>query len=276
MSPRAIGLRHHRRGPVQLVVAEPLERAVLALGLLETGAAPHPLERESGGTGRRANALIELPDHSARLHLRPFHHGGWLRGITGDRLASLKRPISELVVNARLAEAGAPVPRPALVVGRRRGSGLWSATIGTLHEEGCRNGLEILAARPPHDRLADIAHVAGVALRRMHAAGGCHADLHLGNLLVREPHGAPEVLFVDLDRARRVRDVPPRRRVAEMMRLYRSVLKRGYGDVATREIVARFVDGYCAGDLALRAALVAALPPERLRVAIHRIGYRLG
>jgi tRNA A-37 threonylcarbamoyl transferase component Bud32 len=259
---------------VRLVVSEPLERAALELGLLEAGTVERLLARETGGAGRRRNALIELPNHSARLHLRPFHHGGWLRRYTGDRLTSLRRPIAELVVNAQLADAGAPVPHPALVVGRRRGPGLWNAAIGTLHEADCRDGREFLEAGPEHDRVAAVAHAAGAALRRMHAAGGCHADLHLGNLLVRESGGAPEVILVDLDRARCVRSVPPQRRAAEMMRLVRSVLKRGHRDALTREIVDRFVDGYCAGDVALRSQLAAALPRERLRVAIHRLGYR--
>jgi hypothetical protein len=61
-----------------------------------------------------------------------------------------------------------------------------------------------------------------------------------------------------------------------MMRLYRSLLKRGHAVAAEPETIAHFLDAYCDGDLALRAELSAALPRERLRVALHRIGYRLG
>jgi len=270
------GFRRHRRGPLRLLVVEPLESAVLELGLLEADAALRLQSHGFGGAGRATNAIHPLPGRSERLQLRPFHHGGWLRPITRDRLTSLKRPISELIVNARLATAGAPVPQPALVIGRRHGPGLWTAAVGTLHEESCCNGNEFLTTDPSRDRLVTAARAAGAALRRLHDAGGCHADLHLGNLLIREDGGTARVIFVDLDRARIVRSVPVRRRSAEMMRLYRSLLKRGQVVAAEAEAIAHFIDAYCDGDLALRAELPAALQRERLRVALHRIGYRLG
>ena len=265
--------RRHRRGPVRLLVAEPFESAALALGLLEVDALERPRHREVGGAGRGTNAVQPLPGRSERLHLRPFHHGGWLAAVTRDRLTSLARPVAELIVNARLAEVGAPVPRPVLVVGRRRGPGLWRAAVGTLHEGSGCNGREFLASGPPRERVVAVARASGVALRRLHDAGGCHADLHLGNVLICEADGAPRVVFVDLDRARVVRPVPVPRRSAEMMRLYRSLLK--WGGAVAPEAIAHFFDAYCGDDHALRAALSAALPRERLRVALHRIGYRL-
>ena len=268
--------RRHRRGKVLLLVAEPIESAALALGLLEANTVERLQCHGVGGGGRATNAVLPLPGRSERLQIRPFHHGGWLRAITRDRLMSLTRPISELLVNARLAKAGAPVPRPALVVGQRRGPGLWTAAVGTLHEESCCNGREFLATDPSRDRLAAAARAAGAALRRLHDAGGCHADLHLGNLLIRETGGAARVVFVDLDRARIVRAVPVRRRSAEMTRLYRSLLKRGHAVAAAPETIAHFFDAYCEGDRALRAELSAALRRKGPRIALHRVGYRLG
>jgi hypothetical protein len=272
----ATEFRRHRRGPVRLLVAEPLEAAVLALGLLEADAIERLQGHPVGGAGRTTNALHPLPGRSERLQLRPFHHGGWLRPITRDRLTSLKRPISELIVNARLANAGAPVPQPALVIGLRHGPGFWTAAVGTLHEESCCNGHEFLATDPSRESLVATARAAGAALRRLHDAGGCHADLHLGNLLIRADRGAARVVFIDLDRAHIVQPVPVRRRSLEMMRLYRSLLKRGHTVAAEPETIAHFLDAYCDGDLVLRAELPAALARERRRVALHRIGYRLG
>jgi tRNA A-37 threonylcarbamoyl transferase component Bud32 len=266
--------RRHDRGPVRLVVAAPLEEAALALGLLEADAVERLQRRGQGGVGRGSNSVHSLPGHSERLHLRPFHHGGWLREITRDRLTSLERPLSELSVNARLAEAGAPVPRPALVVGRRNGPWRWNAAVGTLHEESCRDGDAFLAACPTDARITAAAGAVGVALRRLHDAGGRHADLHLGNLLLRERGSPPEALFVDLDRARIVSSVPARRRAAEIMRLYRSLLKRGHAKVVTPNRIARFFDAYCDDDEDLRERVRAAIRRESVRVALHRVGYR--
>jgi len=268
--------RRHRRGPVILYVADRFESAALALGLLEADAVPRLQRAGGGGSGRAKNAVHPLPGCRERLQIRPFHHGGWLRPVTRNRLIGLTRPLAELSVNARLAHAGAPVPQPALVVGRRTRSGLYTAAIGTVHEEACSNGHEFLATGPSNDRLHDAAHAAGMSLRRLHDAGGCHADLHLGNLLIREPGAAPRVLFVDLDRARFVRTVSARRRAAEMMRLYRSLLKWGHTEAAAKETTGHFFAAYCDGDRALRSELCAALPREHLRVAFHRIGHRLG
>jgi hypothetical protein len=57
------------------------------------------------------------------------------------------------------------------------------------------------------------------------------------------------------------------------MRLYRSLLKRRMSGALAPEVIARFLDAYTAGDADLRAALLAHLPRERLRLAIHRLGY---
>jgi len=272
----ATDFRRHERGPVRLLVAEAFETPVLELGILDVGSFEQLHHREDGGSGRATNAVRSLPGRSERLQLRPFQHGGWLRSLTRDRLTSLERPISELIVNGRLAEAGAPVPRPVLVVGWRRAPGLWRAAIGTLHEEACSNGLEFLATNPTRERVFAAAEAAGAALRRLHDAGCRHADLHLGNVLIREVGGATRILFIDLDRARILRPVPVRRRGTEILRLYRSLLKHGHAIAAAKPTTTRFVDAYCDGNLALRAELAAALSRDRLHVAAHRIGYRIG
>jgi hypothetical protein len=267
------GFRRHRRGAAVLVVAPHLEAAALAIGLLDPDGIEPAFAARGPTSGRGTNSVYALPGQTKRLHLRPFRHGGWLRKLTGDRLTSLKRPLAELVVSAHLAEAGAPVARPALVIGRRRAPGVWNAAVGTLHEESTRDGRAFIAAEPTPERVIAAADAAGSALRRLHDAGGCHADLHLGNLLLRECNGTPEVIFVDLDRARVVTAVCARRRMAEMMRLYRSLYKCGAEAVAAPGPVACFLDAYCRGDHSMKAALLAYLPRERARLAVHRLVY---
>jgi 3-deoxy-D-manno-octulosonic acid kinase len=188
----------------------------------------------------------------------------------------LGRPLAELAANTLLAAAGAPVPRPALVAGRRRGPGMWTAAVGTLHEENACSAAELLSKRPEPRRLLPLATAAGTSLRRFHDAGGRHADLRVGNLLIREAGASQHLLVVDLDRARVASPVPAHRRMAEIMRLYRSLLKRRMSGALAPEVIAHFLDAYTAGDADLRAALLAHLPRERLRLAIHRLGYGRG
>jgi tRNA A-37 threonylcarbamoyl transferase component Bud32 len=112
------------------------------------------------------------------------------------------------------------------------------------------------------------------AIRRFHDAGGWHADLHAGNLLVRDRDGALDVLVIDLDRARVQDRVDARARMAQLMRLYRSLVKRGLVDRIGARGCAAFLHAYVAGDRALRGALLARLPAERRKLARHSLLYR--
>lgn len=268
------GFRRLEAGPRRLLVAGPLAGAATRLGLLEPGGLEALLRGAAGPAGRARSAVVALPGRAERLHLRRVRHGGLLGRLRGDWLLGLRRPTRELRATARLLEAGAPVARPALVAAHRRIGPLWTAAVGTLYEERSVDGAAFLASRPPREQVLRAAAAAGDAVRRLHGAGGRHADLHLGNLLVREDAGAPEVRVVDLDRARVLPALSPRRRMAELMRLYRSLVKRGLVDAVGARGCARFLSSYTAGDRALRRALWRHLRRERMRLAVHRLGYR--
>jgi 3-deoxy-D-manno-octulosonic acid kinase len=256
----------------RLVVDPEYADAAVSLGLADAAGLDRRLASASGAGGRAGSALLALPG-GLRLHLRPVRHGGWLAPLWGDRLLGLGRPLRELEANAALRERGAPVPRPVLVAGLRRGW-LWSAAVGTLHEDDTRDGLAWIDARPTRRALAAVARAAARAVRRFHDAGGRHADLHLGNLLLRERPGGVEVLVIDLDKARVGAAPDAARRMRELMRLYRSLAKRGAADAFGARGCARFLHAYCGGDRALRSALLARLPQERRRLSRHARSWR--
>lgn len=267
------GLKDLRRGPCFLLVSAPLADSAQALGLLDPGGLERMLAIGGGAAGRAPTSVIELPGRRERLHLRPVRHGGWLGGLWGDRVLGLERPIAELRAAAQLRAAGAPVVRPALVAARRRVGPLWSAAVGTLHEDGGVDARVFLSSGPPPSRLLRAASAAGAAVRRLHEAGGLHGDLHLGNLLVCERGDTTRVLIADLDGARIVPEPAPRLRMAELMRLYRSAVKLRLTGLVGPRVCARFLAAYTDGDRALRVALLARLPRERTRLALHRLGY---
>jgi hypothetical protein len=273
--PETLDLREHRDGDRVLYVAAEFEHAALALGLLAPDGLERILTRASGPRGRSRTAVVSLSGRGERLHLRPMHHGGLLRALQRDRLLGLARPLAELRAHARLRTAGAPVPAPVLVAARRM-CGFYRAAVATIHEEDALDGIALLASGASGAIRRQAASAAGCAVRALHDAGGRHPDLHLGNLLFRVRDARVEVLVVDLDRARVAAPLGPAGRMAELMRLHRSLVKRGLlAEVGTRGCV-RFFASYTAGDRKLRAALLRRLPRERARLAIHALGWRLG
>lgn len=262
------------RGPVVLVAdtafATPLER----LGLLEPGALGRALAGARGPSGRGRLAVLPLEGRRERLCLRPLHRGGWLGPWLPGALGSLERPLAELAATLQLRAAGAPVPRPLCVLGEKRKDRGFDSAVGSVFEEGSVDALQFLESGPPRGRLLQAAAAAGAAVRRFHDAGGCHADLHLKNLLLRESEGGFDVLVIDLDRARVVARVSPRARLAELMRLYRSLHKRRLLARVGPRGCAQFFAAYVDGDRTLRRALRKGLAWERLLLAFHTLAYR--
>ena len=113
-------------------------------------------------------------------------------------------------------------------------------------------------------------------MRRFHDAGGRHADLHAANVVVDFETGFARCHIVDLDGARAGAPPTAARRMRELMRLERSLHKRHLGASVGARGRAAFFGAYCDGDRALRSALLGQLRRERLRLAAHSVGWKLG
>ena len=61
----------------------------------------------------------------------------------------------------------------------------------------------------------------------------------------------------------------------DLMRLYRSLAKRGLLERVGDRSIAAFLGAYTSGDRELRRQLLAALPRERRRLRRHRLGWQL-
>ena len=230
------------------------------------------------GEGRGAICSATLADGS-ELVLRGFRRGGWLGPLRGEALASPARLFDELRAHHELAQRGAPVPTPAFAVAHLR-AGRWTGGVATRRISQATNGLALLRSQPDAQQRTRVARAAGRAVRRFHEAGGRHADLHIGNLLVRD-HELPEVFVIDLDRARVGSPPPPGRRARELARLERSLYKwlRADGDAVAAPALVNavcrdFLHGYVGGESALHEALRAPLRREHQRAALHRLRYR--
>jgi 3-deoxy-D-manno-octulosonic acid kinase len=223
--------------------------------------------------GRGPTIVVPIPGSDSRLHLRPVRHGGWFGGVLGNAMLGLRRPIDELRVTASLAERGAPVPSPALVIAERSGP-FWNATVGTVFEPDTVDGIAFLSGSPDRGAVIRAAAAAGRAVSCFHRQGGSHADLHIGNLLIRiKPDGETEVVVIDLDRARDLEPVDSSQRMRELMRLQRSLIKRRFVQTVGARGLARFLAEYTGGDRRLRRELLSHLGRERLRIALHAVLY---
>jgi 3-deoxy-D-manno-octulosonic acid kinase len=266
---KRIGFREHESGHGWMCVDPTYEDALLALGLPDPEAFARLGAEASGADGRGATAVHELPGREDRLHWRPCRHGGLLGRWLGDRWLGRERAVAELEVTLRLLRTGAPVPRPLLVAGWRRGP-FWQLALGTRHLEGARDGVEVLESSNA-GTLPALAAAAGRAVRRFHDAGGLHADLHLKNLML-DADGA-SVWILDLDRARSDGPPSPARRMHEIGRLTRSLLKRGVHARVGRRGREAFFGAYVEGDAKLARAMLASWPKEQRSIARHARGY---
>jgi len=259
-----------------LVVAPEFETPVRALGLLERDRIPALFAGAAGAIGRSPVAVLPLPGRAERLALRRLRHGGLFAPLLGGAFLGAGRARRELEVTAELRARGAPVPRPVLALASRIRGPLWRASLATVFEESAQDAVAFLSAAPPREEVLRACEAAGAAVRRFHDAGGHHPDLHVKNLLVRVGTTHPEVLVIDLDRAQAAAPPEPAERMAELMRLLRSLIKRGLeGRVGPRGR-AVFLRSYTAGDRKLRRALLARLPLERTRLWLHTLSWRAG
>jgi hypothetical protein len=112
-------------------------------------------------------------------------------------------------------------------------------------------------------------------LRRMHEVGLAHADLHLGNLLLRRAEPAsPQAFVIDLDRAELGGEpLSLGRRMKDLQRLERSYVKHfgGQGEEHTR-VRDILYERYAQGDEALISRLPGVRRSSKLRIALHRLG----
>lgn len=267
------GFRGLWLGRALLVVDPSLEDAARLLFLDSSGRVGRQFVRGGAGAGRDDTTLVEVPGSTEKLVLRRLLHGGLLGPMLGPFFLGMGRPLRELRVTGELRRAGAPVPRPALALGRRVAGPFWKLAVGTYLEPDAVDALSFLESEPDRPRLLRAAEAAGGAVRRFHDAGGRHADLHVKNLLIRERSDTSECIIIDLDKARITPGLTPGERMAQIMRLFRSLLKRDLLERVGSRGCSRFFTAYCGDDRRLRRALWRRVDRELRKVALHRLRY---
>ena len=200
----------------------------------------------AASTGRGQTRLLDLPQMPGQLILRRTLHGGILGPLWRGHLGSPGRIQRELEVTRALNEAGAQVPCAVLGIAMQSGP-LWRASIATLYIPDTVTGLDWLVSTPAEgERRQRVAASVGESLGYFHGCGGQHADLHIGNILIREEDDRVRSWVIDLDKAR----FDPSRagpRPTELRRLARSLEKRSGLPAVKPETRDSFSHGYQTG-----------------------------
>lgn len=243
------------------------------LGLCKPGVFARLFSSTEAPSGRGATALLGLPGLEQQIFLRVLKRGGWL-GPWLDLLGvSRERALHELQTNALLHQRGAPVPEPVLVLDE---PGVGCA-VGTVYIEDSVDGLVFFEDEVGRTELRAAIEACAHAVRRFHDVGGTHPDLQVKNLLLQRGYSL-RAFVIDLDGAQLGDPPSPERRVKELMRLYRSLAKRGVLARVGRSGVATFFGCYCratgdtpGGETAreFRRELWNAIPREWRRVKRH-------
>lgn len=228
--------------------------------------------------GRRSHTILDMPD-SGKAVVRHYVHGGLLRKVTGERFAGSRRFLDEVRVSEHLRACGVNTPEVlGLLVHAGKLGFCRGALVTRMVEEG-QDLLDFLRSSQGRALVSDPAarrkllRSAAVETRKMHDSGVLHADLHVKNLLL----GADGSIFIlDLDRARMGKKIGRNGRLANLIRLGRSLEKtKTDAFIGGRDTYVFFLEYLKAGPpLGIDARKVT----ERYRrhVMRHRLFWKLG
>lgn len=183
----------------------------------------------AGAAGRGGARPVSLPD-GGRGWLKPYRHGGLLRGLLGEIYWERpERPLREARAIEAARACGALVPEvlAAMVVALPPPLGrLYRAGLVTREIAGRRSLADALRAAPGLEARSDLVGRAWDVLRRLHGCGVNHRDANATNFLVGSP--GEEIALIDFDGAALSgAPVGARARAMARRRLARSVAKLG-------------------------------------------------
>ncbi len=230
----------------------------------------HFQDPTAGFRGRGLTAVVALED-GRRIVVRPYRHGGLLRGLTGDRYSGPGRLEAELDVLAKLEHAGLAVPHGVGGRARRRGPGMWQLHLFTWLIPNARDLREILLDQETRhqrheSRWRRTVQALGEVVRGVHEQDVHHTDLHVKNLMV-DADGRPWV--IDFDKAQL--GLLEAQRFTSLAKLYRSGTKLPPGARPSRTELARFARGYFGADW--RAGWRSVQKRYQRGLPMHRIGW---
>jgi tRNA A-37 threonylcarbamoyl transferase component Bud32 len=232
------------------------------------------------GRGRMVRLSLG-PTAEGTALVRHYHRGGVFRGLLRDFYWGRRRFLHEVRVSEWARRNGVPTAEVLALRMERRGLCLHRADLVTREIQGSEDlDCYMKSARArgerqnPRRRL--VIQSVALLLQQMHGRGLYHADLNLKNILVQVTVDGVNSYVIDLDRARVIRPLGSRMRIRNLLRLYRSLDKKGYlRDLVQTRDIAAFVKSYCGTDRELLCACREVMRKDMWMLRAHRAGWRI-
>jgi 3-deoxy-D-manno-octulosonic acid kinase len=196
---------------------------------------PAVLEGLPGNTSRLAGAATwwqwKPAWHTgAGLVVRKYCHGGVFGALAGTLFLGDGRMLNEFSLSMYARRRGVPTATPVAVRIQKACGPFVRAHYVSERIADTVNLLELLKDAGMGDALGAperrrLSQAIGAAIAAMHDAGIVHADLNLKNILVRDALGRPEAFVIDFDKAKLAGHLTLEQRMANLMRLDRSIAK---------------------------------------------------
>lgn len=193
-------------------------------------------QKLSGLPSMRSRARTEdtiwfLPGSRGDLNfvVRKYYHGGLWGRMARDIFIGHERMLRELAMYEYAWKQGVPTCHTAALRIEHPLGPLCRGHLLTVKIENALN-LEayceaVLAGQLPKPDFVRMSKVIADAIRKMHDCGIYHGDLNGKNILVRSSLQGPEAFVIDFDRAQLMTRVPLDARMANLLRLDRSIVK---------------------------------------------------
>jgi hypothetical protein len=268
------GFEALRTDGTTLIVARDLRESIQSAGLESPENWQRHLTERGTGAGRGGTVRLRLAVGTTAV-LKQMRRGGALAFLWRDRYLGTGRLLDNLRIPLEAIRRGVPTARPLALLLASGPPGLSRAWAAYEEIQNAPDVIEVLRSTEP-PTIEEIDVVAGV-IRKMHDEGLEHRDLNLGNLLLRRREGAAaEAFVVDLDRARLWDEpLPLGHRIRALCRLERSSVKLfGETPLEQFDLRRRWYEAYAQGDRELAVRLDKARRSNRLKLGLHRLGWR--
>ncbi|GAX59740.1 serine/threonine protein kinase [Candidatus Scalindua japonica] len=164
-----------------------------------------------------------------RFVVREYWHGGMIGRIFRDCFWEGMRPVNELLVSEAVSNGGVKTAEIIAIVKKRVMGRLYKFRMVTREITESIDLIELLLHSRENQLLKQkkqIINKLAKAVNDMHNVGIYHADLHLKNILVQSNSGiCINVYIIDLDKSHQYEKLSFHRRMKNIMRLDRSVVK---------------------------------------------------
>jgi len=179
---------------------------------------------------------------------RQYLRGGLMRFINRDLYLDAERSFRELAITVDAARCGIPTVEVLAAVSIKAAGPLYRCFLFTRELSGSIDLPAYLSVRAAADGFSEVKQAvlerAAAAVRLMHDRGFFHADLNMKNMLVDTAR--PEKIYIiDWDKSRRFDPLSDSRRMANIVRFCRSMIKlAGKGVPVYEEDTVAFLRAY--------------------------------